>query len=151
MSQSDAPWGIAALSSTEPGENDTYSYDSSAGKGGYAYVVDSGINVDHEDFGGRASLGYNAAGGEHEDSVGHGTHVAGTIGGKTYGVAKEANLISVKVFLGETSSTSIILEGYQWAVNDAVENKRESRSVINMSLGTWSPLPPLANFLSGAF
>lgn len=135
-SQSDAPWGLASISSTTPGA-DTYNYDSSAGSGGYAYVVDSGINVDHSDFGGRAVRGYNAAGGTFDDTLGHGTHVAGTIGGATYGVAKEVNLVDVKVFLGEESSTSIILEGYEWAVNDITSKGREGKSVINMSLGTW--------------
>ena len=64
----------------------------------YGYVIDSGINVNHREFGGRASLGQNFVGGSHVDDAGHGTHVAGTIGGSTYGVAKKANLISVKVF-----------------------------------------------------
>lgn len=61
-----------------------YVYDASAGEGHYAYVLDSGINVVHVDFGGRASLGYNALNwGEHVDDTGHGTHVAGTIGSTT--------------------------------------------------------------------
>lgn len=97
--------------------------------------MDSGLYAEHEDFGGRGELAYNAAGGEHVDTIGHGTHVAGTIGGATYGVAKEAALLSIKVFEGEESSTSIILDGYQWAVNDITSKGRESRSVINMSLG----------------
>lgn len=61
-----------------------YVYDASAGEGHYAYVLDSGINVEHVDFGGRASLGYNALNTEdHVDDTGHGTHVAGTIGSTT--------------------------------------------------------------------
>lgn len=65
----------------------------------FAYVIDTGIFTDHIEFGGRASLGYNAvAGVAHTDTQGHGTHVAGTIGSATYGVAKAAALISVKVF-----------------------------------------------------
>ena len=134
QSQPNAPWGLASLSSTRPGST-TYNYDSSAGSGGYAYIVDSGINIAHNDFGGRAVRGYNAAGGTFTDSIGHGTHVAGTIGGSTYGVAKKATLIDVKVFLGEQSSTSIILDGFNWAVNDAVSKGRRG-AVINMSLGT---------------
>ncbi|KAL4913648.1 peptidase S8/S53 domain-containing protein [Aspergillus aurantiobrunneus] len=132
--QSDAPWGLGAIS--HQGESSTdYIYDTSAGADTYAYVVDTGINVDHEEFGGRASLAYNAAGGQHVDSVGHGTHVAGTIGGTTYGVSKEANLLSVKVFQGESSSTSIILDGFNWAANDIVSKGRTGRSAINLSLG----------------
>ena len=143
--QSNAPWGLATLSSTSPGGS-TYRYDDSAGKGTYGYVVDSGINIDHSDFGGRAVRGYNAAGGQHEDTIGHGTHVAGTIGGETYGVAKEATLVDVKVFRGEESSTAIILDGFQWAVNDIVEQGREGVSVINMSLGKPpAPTSPLAS------
>ncbi|KAL4776471.1 subtilisin-like protein [Aspergillus nidulans var. acristatus] len=133
-SQSGAPWGLGAIS--HKGEaSTTYIYDTSAGEGTYAYVVDTGINVDHEEFGGRASLAYNAVGGQHVDSVGHGTHVAGTIGGETYGVSKKANLLSVKVFRGESSSTSIILDGFNWAANDIVSKGRTGKSAINMSLG----------------
>ncbi|KAI9369175.1 peptidase S8/S53 domain-containing protein [Aspergillus egyptiacus] len=132
--QTGAPWGLGAIS--HQGEASTnYIYDTSAGAGTYAYVVDTGINVDHEEFGGRASLAYNAVGGQHVDAVGHGTHVAGTIGGTTYGVSKEAYLLSVKVFRGESSSTSIILDGFNWAANDIVSKGRTGRAAINMSLG----------------
>ncbi|KAL4945408.1 hypothetical protein BDV06DRAFT_209514 [Aspergillus oleicola] len=132
--QSDAPWGLGAIS--HQGESSTdYVYDTSAGADTYAYIVDTGINTSHEEFGGRASLAYNAVGGQHVDSVGHGTHVAGTIGGTSYGVSKEANLLSVKVFQGESSSTSIILDGYNWAVDDIVSNGRAASSAINLSLG----------------
>ena len=98
-------------------------------------LTTTGIITTHNEFGGRATLGYNAAGGEHTDTLGHGTHVAGTIGGTTYGVSKKTNLISVKVFQGASSSTSIILDGFNWAVNDIVSKNRKARSVINMSLG----------------
>lgn len=99
-------------------------------------MVDTGINVYHEEFGGRATLAYNAVNGsEHVDTVGHGTHVAGTIGGTTFGVAKEANLLSVKVFDGESGRTSDILDGFNWAANDIVEKRRTSKAAINMSLG----------------
>jgi oryzin len=97
--------------------------------------VDTGLLTTHTEFGSRASYGYNAVGGSNVDSVGHGTHVAGTIGGTTYGVSKLATLIAVKVFQGESSSTSIILDGYNWAVNDIVSNSRQSKSAISMSLG----------------
>nr|XP_036575155.1 Alkaline protease 1-like protein 3 [Colletotrichum truncatum]KAF6781682.1 Alkaline protease 1-like protein 3 [Colletotrichum truncatum] len=133
-SQTGATWGLGSISSRTSGSR-TYRYDDSAGEGTYAYIVDSGINVNHTEFEGRAEQGYNGAGGVFDDTFGHGTHVAGTIGGKTYGVAKKATLIDVKVFIGRESTTSIILQGYQWAVQDIIAKGRESRSVINMSLG----------------
>ncbi|KAK2056296.1 subtilase [Colletotrichum caudatum] len=140
--QSGAPWGLGAISHRASGSTQ-YVYDSAAGTGTYAYVVDSGINTAHTAFGGRASLGYNAAGGAHTDTLGHGTHVAGTIGSSTYGVAKLTSLISVKVFVGNSASTSVILDGYNWAVNDITSKGRAGKSVINMSLGgsassTWT-------------
>ncbi|KAK2024655.1 subtilase [Colletotrichum zoysiae] len=140
--QSGAPWGLGAISHRTSGSTQ-YVYDNAAGTGTYAYVVDSGINTAHTAFGGRASLGYNAAGGAHTDTLGHGTHVAGTIGSSTYGVAKLTSLISVKVFIGNSASTSVILDGYNWAVNDITSKGRAGKSVINMSLGgsassTWT-------------
>ncbi|TDZ40795.1 Alkaline protease 1 [Colletotrichum trifolii] len=131
--QLDAPWGLASMSSRTAGSS-VYMYDTTAGEGTYAYIIDSGINVDHEEFEGRVYQGHNAIGGDFEDTSGHGTHVAGIVGGKTYGVAKRAGIIDVKVFSGSSTTTSIILEGYQWAVNDIIYNRRQSRAVINMSL-----------------
>ncbi|KAM0278699.1 hypothetical protein ACHAQH_004992 [Verticillium albo-atrum] len=132
--QTGATYGLGSISSRTSGST-TYRYDTSAGAGTFAYVVDSGINIAHTNFGGRAVRGYNAAGGEWVDSIGHGTHVAGTIGSRTYGVAKSASLIDVKVFIGRQSSTSIILDGFNWAVNDIVSKGRVGRAVINLSLG----------------
>ena len=80
-------------------------------------------------------MGYNAVGGDATDTVGHGTHVAGTIGSRTYGVSKKATIIGVKVFAGESGSTSVILDGYNWAVNDIVNQGRTGNSVVSMSLG----------------
>ncbi|KAK9416367.1 putative Peptidase S8/S53 domain-containing protein [Seiridium unicorne] len=134
VTQSSATWGLGTISHRESGHTD-YIYDSTAGSGTYAYIVDTGLLTTHTEFGSRASYGYNAVGGSNVDSVGHGTHVAGTIGGTTYGVSKLATLIAVKVFEGESSSTSIILDGYNWAVDDIVDNGRESVSAISMSLG----------------
>ncbi|WAO95662.1 Hypothetical protein NCS54_01329600 [Fusarium falciforme] len=132
--QQSAPWGLGAISHREPGSN-SYTYDTSAGAESYAYVVDSGVQINHSEFQGRAIAGHSVFPGAHVDTNGHGTHVAGTIAGKTYGVAKKAQIISVKVFQGRESSTSATLEGFNWAVNDIVSKKRAGRSVINLSLG----------------
>lgn len=64
--------------------------------------------------------------------------MSGTIASKSYGVAKKASIIDVKVFQGRTADTSVILDGYQWAVKDIINKKRQARSVINMSLGRLS-------------
>ncbi|WQF76095.1 Putative peptidase S8 propeptide/proteinase inhibitor I9 [Colletotrichum destructivum] len=140
--QSGAPWGLGATSHRSPGST-SYIYDTSAGADTFAYVVDSGVLATHTQFGNRVTLGFNAFTGAHVDGAGHGTHVAGTIGGSTYGVAKQTNIISVKVFEGRRSTTAAILSGFNWAVNDITSKNRASRSVINMSLGgpattTWT-------------
>ncbi|EEU35453.1 uncharacterized protein NECHADRAFT_51284 [Fusarium vanettenii 77-13-4] len=132
--QTGATWGLGTISHRTSGST-SYIYDTSAGSGSYAYVVDSGVQVGHSQFGTRASLGFNAFSGAHTDTLGHGTHVAGTIAGSTYGVAKQANIISVKVFQGNQGSTSTILSGFNWAVNDITSKGRQGRSVINLSLG----------------
>ncbi|KAI2630184.1 alkaline proteinase [Hypomontagnella submonticulosa] len=132
--QTGSTWGLGTVSHRNSGTT-SYIYDSSAGAGTFAYIVDTGILATHQQFGGRASLGYNAVGGSEADAVGHGTHVAGTIGGSTYGVAKQATIVAVKVFQGTSSSTSIILDGYAWAVNDITSKGRQSVSAISMSLG----------------
>ncbi|RAL12443.1 S8 family peptidase [Aspergillus homomorphus CBS 101889] len=134
ITEHNSPWGLGCISHRGLASTD-YVYDDSAGIGTYAYIVDTGVLSTHDEFAGRALLAYNAVGGQHTDGVGHGTHVAGIIGGRTYGVAKRTSLVSVKVFTGESSSTSVILDGYNWAVNDIVTKNRTSKAVINMSLG----------------
>ena len=82
-------------------------YDTSAGAGTCAYVIDTGIYTAHSQFGGRATFLYNAVGdGQNTDGNGHGTHVAGTIGSTTYGVAKKTKLYAVKVLGADGSGTT---------------------------------------------
>ncbi len=107
VTESGAPWGLGSISHKAPNST-SYVYDEAAGAGTYAYIIDTGLNTAHQEFEGRGSLGYNAyPNSQFVDQLGHGTHTAGTIGSKTYGVAKKANLISVKVF--DTGSVRIPL------------------------------------------
>src|SRR5436190_3749219 len=92
-----------------------------------AYVVDTGVNIKHEEFEGRAVWGATIpTGDEDEDGNGHGTHVAGTIGSKTYGVAKKAKIVAVKVLRSNGSGTmSDVLKGVEWAA-EATEKEEEA-------------------------
>lgn len=140
VSQTNAgSWGLARLSSPTkltPENDSEYLYDETAGEGTTAYVIDTGILAEHEEFEGRATFGFNAVRNSSDtDRNGHGTHVSGTIGSKTYGVAKKTKLIGVKV-LGDdgSGSNSGVIAGIQWAVKDARE-KGVTKCVANMSLG----------------
>ncbi|KAG0223905.1 subtilisin-like serine protease [Actinomortierella wolfii] len=110
-----------------------YKFPNQAGAGVTAYVLDTGINTAHVDFEGRARMGANfIRGSPNTDQNGHGTHVAGTIGGKTFGVAKKVNLVGIKVLDARGSgATSGIVAGMDFVVRDA----RGKRAVVNMSLG----------------
>ena len=132
--QTGATWGLGTVSHRVKGST-SYIYDTNAGVGTYAYIVDTGIIPTHNEFEGRAVAAWTAFTGANLDTYGHGTHVAGTIGGKTYGVAKKASLQAVKVFQGSSSSTSIILAGFNWAVNDIISKSRQDKAAINLSLG----------------
>jgi len=108
----------------------TYTYGTTA-SGVTAYVIDTGIATAHRDFGGRASNVYDALGGDGQDCNGHGTHVAGTIGGATYGVAKGVQLRGVRVLGCDGSgSTSGIIAAIDWVRANAAKP-----AVANMSLG----------------
>jgi subtilisin family serine protease len=109
-----------------------YSYPTTAGNG-TAYILDTGIRTSHTDFGGRASVGFDAVGdGKNgQDCQGHGTHVAGTVGGTKYGVAKQVRLVAVRVLNCQGSGTSEqIISGINWVTHNA-----RKPAVVNMSLG----------------
>ncbi len=101
------------------------------GSGVTAYIIDTGIYTDHNEFGGRATWGVNFADDRNEDCDGHGTHVAGTVGGKEYGVAKNVDLVAVKVFdcSGFGSGISVI-NAMEWVMNYA-----KKPATVNLSLG----------------
>ena len=105
LSQTNAPPGLARISHQTAG-NSTYVFDSSAGANITAYVVDTGILVTHSEFQGRATFGANFANAVDTDENGHGSHVAGTIGGRTFGVAKSVNLVGVKVLDADGAGTN---------------------------------------------
>ncbi|KAI4675426.1 uncharacterized protein J4E84_010020 [Alternaria hordeiaustralica] len=136
VTQTNAPWGLASVSSRTRGATN-YIYDETAGEGTYSYVLDSGIRTTHKEFdNNRASWGYNAANSNNADVTGHGTHVAGVIGSKTYGVAKKTNLIAVKVIGDDNvAAGSSVLAGLNWATNDIVTKSRLGSAVVNLSLG----------------
>jgi subtilisin family serine protease len=113
--------------------NNSYSY-SNTGAGVTAYVIDTGIQFDNLDFEGRASSGYDVVdGGTADDCNGHGTHVSGTIGGATYGVAKDVSLVAVRVLdCSGSGSTSGVIAGINWVTEN---HQPGAPAVANMSLG----------------
>ena len=129
-------WGLDAVDNTEAAADDNYLYDST-GAGVTAFVLDSGVQSDHPDFGGRvdAAAGHDEVGDGRgtEDCNGHGTHVAGTIGSTTYGVAKTVRIVPVRVLgCGRTGSILDMLYGMLWIY----QNNDPERSVVNMSVGS---------------
>lgn len=128
--QTGATWGIDRIDQANLPLDGSYTYNST-GQGVTAYIIDTGIRTDHVEFGGRAQRGYDAFGGNSEDCDGHGTHVAGTVGGTVYGVAKNVTLVSVRVLDCNGSGTfSGVIAGMDWVIANA-----SGPSVANMSLG----------------
>jgi aqualysin 1 len=134
VTQTNATWGLDRTDQRDRPLNATYSYTSS-GTGVTAYVIDTGIRRTHTQFGGRAVHGFTAIndGRGSTDCNGHGTHVAGTIGGSTYGVAKSVRLVAVRVLsCSGSGSTSGVIAGVNYvSSNHAGTNP----AVANMSLG----------------
>ncbi|KAF5552195.1 alkaline protease (oryzin) [Fusarium phyllophilum] len=135
IAQVNAPPGLDRLSHAQVDQG-TYVFDDSAGEGITAYVVDTGIKVDHSEFEGRATFGANFINNVDDDENGHGSHVAGTIGGATFGVAKKVDLVAVKVLdASGGGSNSGVLQGMQFVIDDAKKKNRVGKAVMNMSLG----------------
>ncbi|KAG0699460.1 peptidase S8/S53 domain-containing protein [Suillus ampliporus] len=151
--QKGSPWGLARVSHRSKLSFSTftkYLYDSEGGEGVDVYVIDTGINVAHTQFEGRASWGKTVPSNDvDEDGNGHGTHCAGTIASRKYGVAKKANVIAVKVLGSNGSGTMAdVVSGVAWAAQSSVKKLAAARaeyaatgktkhkgSVANMSLG----------------
>ncbi|KAI9812299.1 MAG: serine protease [Pycnora praestabilis] len=145
-----APWGLARIShrsSLSFGTFNKYLYSADGGEGVDVYIIDTGTNVDHVDFEGRATWGKTIpANDEDLDGNGHGTHCSGTVAGKKYGVAKRANIYAVKVLKSNGSGTmSDVVKGVEWAATshaDKAEAAKKGKgkkgfkgSAANMSLG----------------
>ncbi len=128
--QNNATWGLDRIDQRNRPLSTTYTYPTTASNV-TAYIIDTGIKYTHNDFGGRARFGYDAVGSGGVDCTGPGTHVAGTVGGNTYGVAKAVRLVGVRVLSCTGSGTTAgVIAGVNWVTNNAVKP-----AVANMSLG----------------
>jgi subtilisin family serine protease len=135
VDQAGATWGLDRVSHRKLGATD-YLYDSSAGAGTCAYIIDTGIWTQHPEFEGRAKMVQSFIAGADTDDNGHGTHVSGTIGSKTYGVAKKTSLYGIKVLDSSGSGAwTDIVSGIQLAVSDSSQRSCPNGVVVNMSLG----------------
>jgi subtilisin family serine protease len=126
-------WGLDRIDQKTLPLNQSYTYPDTAGEGVSAYVIDTGVRITHSDFGGRASYGYDAIDNDNtaQDGHGHGTHVAGTVAGSSYGVAKKAKIVAVRVLNNQGSGTTAqVVAGIDWVTQNAVKP-----AVANMSLG----------------
>ncbi|TFD50121.1 serine protease [Cryobacterium sp. Hh11] len=130
--QPDAPWGLDRIDQHSSALSGTYDYGTS-GAGVTVYVIDSGIRLTHTEFGGRATSGYDFVDDDSDasDCNGHGTHVSGTIGGTTYGIAKSVSMVALRVFdCGGSGYVSDLIAAVDWVVT-----YRSGPSVINISGG----------------
>lgn len=141
--QTGSTWGLVRTSQTDLNINGNYFYENTlTGVGIKAYIIDTGIYTQHSDFGGRAIWGTNTVDNSDSDGNGHGTHVAGTVGGSKWGLAKGVTLVAVKVLnAGGSGTTAGVIAGVNWVVNDVNNDKRKygkkapAKGVGNMSLG----------------
>ncbi|WP_135228405.1 S8 family peptidase [Deinococcus fonticola] len=128
--QSNPTWGLDRIDQRSLPLDSSYTYGSASNV--KAYILDTGINTAHTAFGGRAVWGANFTGdGNNTDCQGHGTHVAGTVGSSTWGVAKDVRLVAVKVLNCQGSGSNAgIIQGMDWVIAN-----KTGPSVVNMSLG----------------
>ena len=123
-------WGIDRIDQTNLPLSNSYTFNTTAANV-HAYVIDTGIDVRVSELGGRATFEFNSAGGPSKDCNGHGTHVAGTIGSASYGVAKQVRLHAVKVLnCAGSGSFAGVIAGMDWVAANHI-----SPAVANMSLG----------------
>ncbi len=130
--QQNATWGLDRIDQRTPQLNSTYNY-TQTGAGVNVYIIDTGIRLDHVDFTGRLIKGFDAitSGGTADDCNGHGTHVAGSAGGTTWGVAKAVKLSPIRVLdCNGSGSNSGVIAGIDW-----VTANKTLPAVANMSLG----------------
>lgn len=130
--QSNPDWGLDRVDQKALPLNSTYSY-SQTGSGTTAYIVDTGILSSHQQFSGRVQAGYTAIsdGNGTTDCNGHGTHVAGTVGGSAYGIAKNVSLVPVRILGCDGSgASSNVIAGLDWILKNG-----KKPAVVNMSLG----------------
>lgn len=133
--QSGATWGIDRIDQRALPLNGTYTYAPNPGLGVRAYVIDTGLLTTHAEFAGRVATGWSAIDNTANatDCNGHGTHVAGTLAGTTFGVAKAATIVPVKVLdCAGSGTTSGVIAGLDWAIAD---HQAGVPAVANMSLG----------------
>ncbi|MFC8173024.1 S8 family serine peptidase [Streptomyces sp. NPDC057235] len=126
-------WGLDRIDQKALPLDQSYTYPDAAGQGVTAYVIDTGVRISHGDFGGRAFNGFDAIDNDNvsQDGHGHGTHVAGTVAGNAYGVAKKAKIVGVRVLNNQGSGTTAqVVAGIDWVTQNAVKP-----AVANMSLG----------------
>ncbi|MGW9435556.1 S8 family peptidase [Streptomyces sp. NPDC055607] len=133
--QTNAPWGLDRIDQANLPLSGTYTYPDSAGGGVTAYVIDTGVRISHSELAGRAVNGYDAVEGDTvaQDGNGHGTHVATTIAGTTYGVAKKAKVVAVRVLDNNGSGTTAgVIAGIDWVTS---HHTAGTPAVANLSLG----------------
>ena len=131
--QTPATWGLDRIDQRNLPLSNSYTYNAT-GAGVKAYIIDTGVRFSHSQFGGRAVSGFDAIdGGSADDCNGHGTHVAGTVGGSTYGVAKGVTIVGVRVLNCSGSGTnSQVISGIDWVTGN---HQAGQPAVANMSLG----------------
>ncbi|CAI8014581.1 Cuticle-degrading protease [Geodia barretti] len=133
-----ATWGIVRTTMVNLPQSEDYSYKTQAGDGVDVYIIDTGIYTQHPDFGGRAIWGADFVDSPSPgtDLNGHGTHVAGTVMSNTWGLAKRATSIAVRVLdAGGSGSTTGVIAGIDYVPGEASRRGRGTKSIANMSLG----------------